>query len=32
MGYKEFFNQIVEALGIIIDRYPKERPKKKINK
>ena len=25
---EEFFNQIVEALGIIIDRHPKRRPRK----
>ena len=30
---EEFFNQIVEALAIIIDRHPKGRPRKwKANK
>ena len=28
IGSEEFFNQIVKALGIIIDRRPKERPRK----
>jgi len=28
IGSEEFFNQIVEALGITIDRRPKERPRK----
>ena len=28
MGYEEFLNQMVEALGIIIDRRPKGRPRK----
>ena len=28
MGLEEFFNQMVEALGIIIDRCPKQRPRK----
>ena len=28
MGSEEFLNQMVEALGIIIDRYPKGRPRK----
>ncbi|MBA7675131.1 hypothetical protein ES703_83360 [subsurface metagenome] len=28
MGSEEFLNQIVEALGIIIDRRPKERLRK----
>ena len=28
MGSEEFLNQIVEALGIIIDRRPKGRPRK----
>ena len=28
MGYEEFFNQMVEALGIIIDRPPKGRLRK----
>jgi len=27
MGSKEFFNRMVEALGIIIDRHPKGRPR-----
>ena len=33
MGSEEFFNQMVEALGITIDRCPKGRPRKnrKIN-
>jgi len=26
---EEFLNQIVEALGIIIDKRPKERPRKR---
>jgi len=29
MGSEEFFNQIVEALGITIDRRPKGRSRKK---
>jgi len=29
MGSEEFLNQIVEALGIIIDRRPKGRPRKR---
>ena len=29
---EEFLIQIVEALSLIIDGHPKERPKKKINK
>jgi len=29
MGSEEFLNQMVEALGIIIDRRPKERPRKR---
>lgn len=28
MGSEEFLNQIFEALGIIIDRRPKARPRK----
>jgi len=28
MGSEEFLNQMVEALGIIIDRRPKGRPPK----
>lgn len=28
LGSEEFLNQIVEALGIIIDRRPKGRPRK----
>jgi hypothetical protein len=28
MGIEEFFNQMVEALGITIDRRPKGRPRK----
>jgi len=28
MGSEEFLNQMVEDLGIIIDRRPKERPRK----
>jgi len=28
MGFEEFFNKIVEALGIIMDRHPKGRPRK----
>jgi hypothetical protein len=28
MGSEEFFNQMVEALGIIIDRHPKGRLRK----
>jgi hypothetical protein len=28
MGSEEFFNQMVEILGIIIDRLPKERLRK----
>ena len=28
MEYEEFLSQIVEALGIIIDRYPKGRLRK----
>jgi len=29
MGFEEFLNQMVESLGIIIDRRPKERPRKR---
>ncbi len=32
IGSEEFLNQIVEVLGISVDRRPKERPKKKIDK
>jgi hypothetical protein len=28
IGSEEFLNQMVEALGITIDRHPKERPRK----
>jgi len=28
MGSEWFLNQMVEALGIIIDRHPKRRPRK----
>jgi hypothetical protein len=28
MGSEEFFNQMVEGLGITIDRRPKGRPRK----
>lgn len=28
---EEFFNQIVEALGITVDRHPKERLRKRGN-
>jgi len=28
MGSEEFLNKIVESLGIIIDRRPKEKPRK----
>ena len=28
MGSEEFLNQVVEALGIIIDKRPKGRPRK----
>jgi len=31
MGFEEFLNQIVEALGITIDRRPKGRPLKREN-
>ena len=31
MGSEEFFNQMVEALGITIDRYLKGRPLKREN-
>jgi len=31
MVIEEFLNQMVEALGINIDRRPKERPKKKVD-
>ena len=29
MGSEEFLNRMVEALGIIIDRHPKERTRKR---
>jgi len=29
IGSEEFLNQMVEALGIIIDRRPKGRPRKR---
>jgi hypothetical protein len=28
MGFEEFFNQMAETLGIIIDKHPKGRPRK----
>jgi len=31
IGSEEFFNQMVEVLGIIIDRRSKERPYKREN-
>jgi len=31
MGFEEFFNQMVEVLGITIDRHPKGRPRKMEN-
>ena len=31
IGSEEFFNRMVEALGIIVDRRPKERPRKNEN-
>jgi len=31
IGSEDFFNQMVEALGIIIDRHPKGRPCKMEN-
>jgi len=31
MEFEEFFNQIVEALGIIVERYPKGRTRKMEN-
>ncbi len=31
MGSEKFLNQMVEALGIIIDRGPKGRPRKREN-
>ncbi len=31
VGTEEFINRIVEALGIIIDRRPKGRPRKMEN-
>ena len=32
MGNEEFLNQMVETLGIIIDRHAKERPRKMKSK
>jgi len=31
MGSEEFLNQVVEALGITVDRYPKVRLRKREN-
>ncbi len=31
MGSEEFFNRMIETLGIIIDRPPKGRPRKREN-
>jgi len=31
IGFEEFFNWMVEVLGIIIDRRPKGRPRKMEN-
>ena len=31
IGFEEFFNRMVEALGITIDRRPKGRPRKMEN-
>ena len=31
IGSEEFLNQIVETLGIAVDRHPKERPRKREN-
>ncbi len=31
IGSEEFLNQMVEALGIIVDRLPKRRPRKTEN-
>ena len=31
MGFEEFLNRMVEVLSIIIDRRPKERPRKREN-
>ena len=31
MGAEEFLNRVVEALGITMDRRPKERPRKMEN-
>ena len=31
IGSEEFLNQMVEALSIIIDRRPKERPRQREN-
>jgi len=30
-GFEEFFNQMIEALGINVDRRPKGRPRKMEN-
>ena len=32
IGSEEFFNRMIEALGIIIDRRPKGRPRKRKEK
>jgi hypothetical protein len=32
MGSEEFLSRMIEVLRIIIDRRPKERPKKKVDK
>ena len=32
IGPEEFLNKMIEALDIIIDRRPKERPTKKVDK
>ena len=29
IGFEEFLNQMIEALGIIVDRRPKGRPRKR---
>jgi len=31
MGSEEFLNQMAKALGIIIDRHPKGKPRKRKN-
>ncbi len=28
IGFEEFLNQMIDALGITVDRRPKERPRK----